>query len=115
MIILKSKREGDIGDALNSFFKDKLIEEFITDNGKDFCNKVVKKILFENRIVHKTVSVELHRSNSRVERIIRIIREFSAKYKSGDLEKRDQEIENTYNYTFHSGSGVHLMKRLQTF
>ncbi|KAI5152377.1 hypothetical protein ENBRE01_2783, partial [Enteropsectra breve] len=40
----------------------------------------------ENEIVHRMVSVESHRSNGRVERVIGTIREGLAKLKDGNLE-----------------------------
>jgi hypothetical protein len=60
---------------LKRLIEGKMVEEVVTDNGREFCNSVVKNMLDEGNIKHRTVSVESHRSNGRVERIIRTLRE----------------------------------------
>ncbi|KAI5152045.1 hypothetical protein ENBRE01_2525, partial [Enteropsectra breve] len=60
-----------------------------------------KSYCAENEIVHRMVSVESHRSNGRVERVIGTIREGLAKLKDGGLEERIKKITETYNTAYH--------------
>jgi IS30 family transposase len=53
----------DIEEFCKSFGKP---EEILTDNGREFANDLLKKFLANNKIKHKLVSVEPHRSNGRV-------------------------------------------------
>jgi hypothetical protein len=57
----------------------------------------------ERNINHTKVSVESHRSNGRVERVIGTLREGLAKHKGDDLLERITQIQNIYNMTYHSG------------
>jgi len=49
--------------------------ELITDNGREFNNQVFKRMCWDNGVEHRLVEVEAHRSNGRVERAIRTIRD----------------------------------------
>lgn len=50
-------------------------EELITDNDKEFCNEKFRKVSTDLGIKHCVVSVEDHKANGRIERLIRTIRD----------------------------------------
>ena len=52
-------------------------------------------------IKHSPVGVEAHRSNGRVERVIRTIRELLGKSNHGELEKNLTNVVHRYNNTYH--------------
>jgi len=76
--------------------------EIITDNGSEFDNKIFKKMCWDNGIEHRLVGVEAHRSNGRVERVIRTLREGLVKNKEGEFEERLKNVVGKYNWTYHS-------------
>ena len=49
-------------------------EEIITDNGKEFCSREFEEMCAREKVKHTKVSVESHRSNGRVERVIGTIK-----------------------------------------
>lgn len=63
-------------------------EKYITDNGKAVCGKEFKDWCTERKVQHRIVSVESHRSNGRVERVIGTIREGLMKNQKGTTEKK---------------------------
>lgn len=80
--IIRSKEANEIVKLVRKWCKNGDIpEELITDNGKEFSNKEVGMMCNELGIKHTKVSVESHRSNGRVERMIETIREGLAKDK----------------------------------
>ena len=56
-------------------------------------------------IEHRKVGVESHRSNGRVERIIRTLREGMLKSKEVEFKDKVYEAIETYNLSFHVGLG----------
>lgn len=85
------------------WFADGIIpENLITDNGREFINEDMTKMCKEYGIKHTRVSVESHRSNGRVERVIGSLRESLKKLRGGKLEERVIDVVNAYNNTYHS-------------
>lgn len=80
-------------------------EEIITDNGKEFCNEQLRELCSTMNIEHRKVGVESHRSNGRVERIIRTLREGMLKSKEVEFKDKVYEAIETYNLSFHVGLG----------
>src|SRR5699024_405417 len=77
----------------------------ITDNGREFTSQKFKEFCTEKRMEHRIVSVESHRSNGRVERLIGTIREGMMKESELSLKEKIKKIMNSYNRTYHSGIG----------
>jgi hypothetical protein len=77
-------------------------EEVITDNGREFNNGQFKKLCVQRKIKYTTVGVESHRSNGRVERVIRTVREAILKRGCKTQEEELLKIEDLYNNTYHS-------------
>ncbi|KAF9750343.1 hypothetical protein NGRA_3450, partial [Nosema granulosis] len=75
---LESKSAENVIKALEEWIKDKedgFPNELITDNAKEFCIEKFGRWCSENKIKHRKVGVEAHRSSGRIERGIRTIRE----------------------------------------
>ena len=80
--------------------------EVITDNGKEFGNSTFKKLCWDYGVEHRVVSVEAHRSNGRVERAIRTIREGVLKAEGKTLEDKLRYTVRKYNETYHLVLGM---------
>ncbi len=78
-------------------------DEIITDNGKEFVNEEMRKYLIDREIKHNKVGVESHRSNGRVERAIRTIRDGLIKNQTGTILERLDVVLKKYNNSYHSG------------
>lgn len=78
-------------------------EEIITDHGKEFVNAEFKKYCNNEEIQHRVTSVESHRSNGRVERIIRTVREGIMKSNEPILADKIKDTIRKYNRTYHTG------------
>jgi len=76
--------------------------ELITDNGKEFVSRKFEEMCTEKGVAHRKVSVESHRSNGRVERLIGTIREGLVKLKNGSLKEKIARIIGEYNKTYHT-------------
>ncbi|KAF9761636.1 hypothetical protein NGRA_2502 [Nosema granulosis] len=73
---LESKSAENVIKALEEWIKeDGFPNELITDNAKEFCSEKFGRWCSENKIKHSKMGVEAHRSNGRIERGIRTIRE----------------------------------------
>jgi RNase H-like domain found in reverse transcriptase/Reverse transcriptase (RNA-dependent DNA polymerase)/Integrase core domain/Integrase zinc binding domain len=102
--VIDTKDAGNVVDVLSNWFRGRIKpEEIISDNGKEFANMKFKTFCKKRRIRHRMVSVESHRSNGRVERVIGTLREGLVKIKGNTLEERVEEITRAYNNTYHSG------------
>lgn len=102
--VLKSKQ----AMGIVNFIKDlcaqgKKTEEIITDNGREFCNEQMRELCRTLNIEHRKVGVESHRSNGRVERIIRTLRDSILKSKEVEFADKVYEAIETYNLSFHVG------------
>ena len=103
--IVKSKAAQEISDGMREWFMAGIIpKEIISDNGKEFCNEKVDELCRDFNVGHRAVSVESHRSNGRVERVIETLREGLVKNKGTrkSISDRLREIVEAYNETYHS-------------
>ncbi|ELQ74306.1 hypothetical protein, Retrotransposon [Trachipleistophora hominis] len=57
----------------------------------------------EAQIVHEKKSVESHKNNGCVERVIRTVREAIEKMGVNEMGKTIKEVEDRYNKTYHAG------------
>ena len=101
--VMPNKSSGSVIEVLKEWIKEgDSPEEIITDNGKEFVSEEFRKFCRGEKIEHRKVSVESHRSNGRVERVIGTIREGLVKNKQGTLEGRLRKIVSAYNRTYHT-------------
>ncbi|KAF9756190.1 Transposon Tf2-9 polyprotein, partial [Nosema granulosis] len=87
--------------------------EIITDNGKEFINDEMRKLCAELKISHRKVSIESHRSNGRVERVIGTLREAIIKSDGEDFEQKVNKSVWRYNNSYHVGLGCTPIEALQ--
>lgn len=107
IIPLKTKTENEIYQGLAkliSLVKD--IKAITTDNGSEFTNKKVEKLLKDNHIVHYLGQAEDKRTLSVVERFNRTIKNYLRKYFTAYntynwIDVIDDIVEN-YNNSYHS-------------
>jgi hypothetical protein len=103
MIVIKDKKSSTIILELEKLYKSKVWpEELISDNAKEFISNEFEMFCKNNGIQHKKVSVESHKSNGRVERMIETIRSGLCKCVDGNIESRISKINQAYNNTYHS-------------
>lgn len=76
--------------------------ELITDKGKEFDNEEFRKLCWDFGVGHRLVGVEAHRSNGRVERAIRTIREGLLEVRNDNLENKLKEVVRSYNRPYYS-------------
>lgn len=101
--VLVNKSAKEVTRVLKRWFENTIRPvELITDNGKEFDNEEVKKLCWDFGVERRLVGVEAHRSNGRVERAIRTIREGLLKARNDTLENMLNEVVRTYNRTYHS-------------
>ena len=79
--------------------------ELITDNGREFINDEFRELCRRLDIKHRKVSIESHRSNERVERVIGTLRESILRMKGRSFEDKVHEVISIYNSSFHTGIG----------
>ncbi|KAF9761015.1 hypothetical protein NGRA_2899 [Nosema granulosis] len=73
---VESKSAENVIKALEEWIKvDGFPNELITPNAKEACSEKFGRWCSENKIKHRKVGVGAHRSNGRIERGIRTIRE----------------------------------------
>lgn len=103
---LKTKSAAGVIEFLKDLCRQgKKPEEIVTDNGKEFQNDQLREICRILDISHRKVSIESHKSNGRVERVIRTLRESILKSNKGKfIEKLADSIEK-YNTSYHVGIG----------
>lgn len=78
----------------------------VTDNGKEFVNGKVRKYFIENNIEHHKIAPESHRSNGRIERVIRTIRSGMLKCERENIEEKLEEVIAAYNASYHTAIGM---------
>jgi hypothetical protein len=76
----------------------------LSDNGKEFSNEIVEKWCKENSVFHKLAIHYYHKSNGRVERANRTVRNAIRKTKGSTKVKLSRIVEN-YNSMVHRGTG----------
>ncbi|KAF9763577.1 hypothetical protein NGRA_1195 [Nosema granulosis] len=86
---LKLKETSEITKVLQRWIKENgFPEEYVTDNGKEFVRNEFVNWCSRNEIKHRKVGLKAHRSNGRIERCIRTIREAVVKQCKGTLDKK---------------------------
>jgi hypothetical protein len=107
--LVKSKESSEILKYLRKFIKEVGIpKKIVTDNGKEFCAKIIENFLQENGIEHHKVSIEKHQANGRIERLHRTIWQALRKEPEENLDedKLNEVIENIIkqiNNSYHRG------------
>ncbi|KAF9761953.1 hypothetical protein NGRA_2313 [Nosema granulosis] len=71
--------------------------------GEGFINDKFKEMCRTQGIKHRKVSIEAHRRNGRVERVIGTLRETMAKVDVDVFENKASESIRIYNTSYHSG------------
>ncbi|KAG0441846.1 putative uncharacterized transposon-derived protein F54H12.3 [Dictyocoela muelleri] len=100
---IRSKTPDEIIKFMNKVYDEFKFKSMITDNGKEFENKYVKKWCAEKNVKHTFSIPYYHASNGRIERLNRTIRTALKKVKGkGKLKK----IVDAYNSTIHRGIGI---------
>ncbi|MGL5708896.1 MAG: hypothetical protein ACRDDF_11645, partial [Aeromonas sp.] len=90
--------------TIERFFKDEeWPDKIISDNAKEFCSQEYMDWCTRNSIERYTVAPESHRSNGRIERVIRTIRDALLKNDEVDLHKRLYQVIGSYNRSYHTG------------
>ena len=77
-VVLPSKKTSKVVNVVREWINtvpEYRFEKIITDNGKEFGSRKFEKMYAREKVEHTKVSVESHRSNGRVERVIGTIRE----------------------------------------
>ncbi|KAM0674114.1 hypothetical protein GVAV_001275 [Gurleya vavrai] len=64
-----------IVQTLHEWFIETKPKKIITDNGKEFSNSLSMEYCSDKNIIHQKTAVKLHKSNGRIERVIRTIRD----------------------------------------
>jgi hypothetical protein len=101
--VLKSKNSREIANVLYAWFK-KIgnPEEIITDAGLEFNNKILEEMCERRGIRRHIISTDNHKSNGRVERLNRTLREYFRKSENSmkTVEILGKAI-NHYNISLH--------------
>ncbi|KAF9758258.1 hypothetical protein NGRA_3191, partial [Nosema granulosis] len=101
--IISEKSSKNIIQVLEEWFVNEVVpEEIISDNAKEFESTEYKEWCSVNEIRQHKVSIESHRSNGRIERAIRTIRESVFKQGGKFTEEMVVNAVRGYNQTFHS-------------
>jgi hypothetical protein len=107
VIPLKTKTETEVYEGMVKLISlVKGIKAITTDNGSEFTNKKVEKLLKDNRIVHYLGQAEDKRTLSVVERFNRTLKNYLRKYFTAYntynwIDVIDDIVEN-YNNSYHS-------------
>ncbi|KAF9760821.1 Retrovirus-related Pol polyprotein from transposon [Nosema granulosis] len=100
---VRSKETKAVLEVLQKWIsEDGFPEEYVTDNGKEFVSNEFKVWCSENEIKHWKVGLEAHRSNGRIERCIRTIREAVVKQGDGTLDEKIEKAIKVYNNSLHT-------------
>lgn len=77
----------------------------MTDNGREFENRLIKEWAKENKMKLKNAIPYYHKSNGRVERVNRTLRTALSKT-DGSVKTKLKRIIERYNITYHRGIGM---------
>lgn len=100
--VIDSRTARSVMATLGKWFNMKGVpEEIISDNAKEFVAREVKEFCARCEINQRLVSVESHQNNSRIERVIRTIRDGLAKHRETPIETELREIVKAYNNAYH--------------
>ncbi|KAI5153379.1 hypothetical protein ENBRE01_3186, partial [Enteropsectra breve] len=109
---IESKHSKEILRALTSIFEEIGVpEKLVTDSGKEFLNKDVKKRLNELGIHHHTIALEKHQANGRIERLHRDLWKELRKMQEeknifSNIEENVKLLEHHHNKTKHRALGM---------
>lgn len=95
------KRASTVINVLQRWFQEWSPEEIVSDNGREFNNEAMREFVVSRRIDHRKVAPESHKSNGRVERAIRTIRDGLLKSNRNSLNEKLAHVVNSYNKTYH--------------
>ncbi len=107
IVPVKTKTETEISDAIKKLIdKIKSVKAITSDNGSEFVNKKVEKLLKDNNITHYLGQAEDKRTLSIVERFNRTIKNYLRKYFTAYntykwIDVIDDILDN-YNNSYHS-------------
>lgn len=104
MDIIEDRTSKTIIKSLTQMFK-KMDKPniLVTDNAKEFVSQEFKLWCTDNNINQYCVSPESHKSNGRIERVIRTVREGLIKCKLNDIKEKIKYVAIRYNESFHAG------------
>lgn len=100
---LRNKTSQGIVDSVIKMMEDGFIpEKIITDSGREFTSDMFKRMCKNYGIAHSVVSVENHRSNGRIERVVGTLRELARKNSLDDIEEKFNTVTDIYNTSYHN-------------
>ncbi|KAF9754348.1 hypothetical protein NGRA_3368, partial [Nosema granulosis] len=103
-VVLNEKRGISVVNFLTDLCRmGKKPEEYVTDDGKEFDNEDFRLMCRRMDINHSKVSIESHRSNGRVERVIGTFRESIMKQVEEVFEDKVGKDIKIYDNSYHSG------------
>ena len=103
--VIEAKDPHKVIEFLSKIHKEIQIKTLLTDNGKEFNNKLLKEWCNEKNIHHKLAIPYYHPSNGRVERVNRTVRNALRKTK-GPTKRILKSIVDKYNQMKHRGIGI---------
>lgn len=103
--LIENKAVETVTEVLRKWCEEYTPEEIITDNGKEFVNEYFSAFCRDNNIQHTKVSIESHKSNGRIERAIKTIREGLLKDQDTLTKEKVKKIIKNYNNTYHTAIG----------
>ena len=102
--VLERKTGSNVVGFIRKLCKEgKKPEDIITDNGKEFINEDFRRFCRSLEIKHRQVSVEAHRSNGRIERVIGTLRESILKSEKETFREKVMSSIERYNRSYHTG------------
>lgn len=78
-------------------------EKLVSDNASELVSNKFKEFFVQFEIKHYVTSIENHKSNGRIERVIGTIREALSKCAEENIDDKIKIIENQYNKSYHHG------------
>lgn len=102
---INTKEPKNILEFIKMVYAELPFKELISDNGREFNNKLLKNWTTEMRINHVFAIPHYHPSNGRIERANRTIRNAFRKTK-GSHKRNLNDILNTYNNSYHRAIGM---------
>ena len=102
--VLKTKNSKEIYERLNLLFKKNgNPEELVCDAGLEFNNQLIEELCLRRNIKRHIISIDNHKSNGRVERLNRTIRQYFRKNECNiKLEELLGRSLDQYNNSYHS-------------
>lgn len=92
-------------DFLKTIYKEFPFKKLLSDNGKEFKNKLIENWTNKEKVVHEFSIPYYHQSNGRVERVNRTLRTAINKTR-GPLRRKLKNVVENYNSSYHRGIGM---------